>query len=132
MSPTGHPTTDHPTTDHPTTDHSSTDHLTTNQGVNCISYLDMLQKIFSYMKKNFLIDSHVKILGRNYRYAHFWQKLLLFLQGVKDGGYSFYTNVYRRCTAHMPLVPPRGKAPLSFMSCGFSSSPPSSLRRQFC
>ena len=34
------------------------------------------------MKKNILIDSHVKISGRNYWYARFWQKLLLFLQGV--------------------------------------------------
>ena len=35
-------------------------------GVNCIGYLDMLQNIFSYMKKKFLIDSHVKISDRNY------------------------------------------------------------------
>ena len=33
-------------------------------------------------EKKFLIDSNVKILGRNYWYARFWQKLLLFLQGV--------------------------------------------------
>ena len=45
---------------------------------HCIGYLDMLQNIFSYMKKKILIDSHVQILGRN---ARFWQKLLLFIQG---------------------------------------------------
>ena len=33
-------------------------------------------------KKKFLIESHVKILDRNYWYARFWKKLLKFLQGV--------------------------------------------------
>ena len=41
----------------------------------------MLQNLFSYMKKKFLIDSQVKISVRNYWYDRFWQKLLLFLQG---------------------------------------------------
>ena len=35
------------------------------------------------MKKKFLRDSHVKISGRNYCYARFWQKLLLLLQSAK-------------------------------------------------
>ena len=34
-------------------------------------------------EKKILIDSHVKISGRNYWYARFWQKLLLFLQVFK-------------------------------------------------
>ena len=51
-------------------------------GVNCIGYLDILPNIFSYMKKC-LIESHVKISDRNYWYARFGQKLLLFLQGAE-------------------------------------------------
>ena len=41
----------------------------------------MLQNIFFYLEKNFLIDSHVKISDKNYWYGRFRKKLLLFLQG---------------------------------------------------
>ena len=44
---------------------------------------------------------------------------------------QMYTDT--QCTAYIPLTPPQGRA--SFKkppSCGFSGSPPCSLRRQLC
>ena len=50
---------------------------------------DLLTNVYHFIPIDFysniqysnIVDSHVKISGRNYWYARFWQKLLKFLQG---------------------------------------------------
>ena len=45
---------------------------------------------------------------------------------------QMHTDTQTWCTAYMPLAPPREKALLRTLSCGFSGSPPSSPRMQLC
>ena len=69
----------------------------------------------------------------------------MYVGGVESGVCGFYTTLHTEYCTHVggvegyctlyagPLAPPGGKAiHLSLPPCGFSSSPPVSLRRQLC
>ena len=100
-----------------------------------LSYVEMVEtKIKAILRNALCVVSHVKTVYtlRSKHVMHQWFNVDTVDTVVFAAFTQMHTDTQTWCTAYMPLTPPREKALLSPLSCGFSGSPSSSQRMQLC